>query len=63
MANLNNDFMEYYKHLDKICREIFNSEKGVATYIFKLTNLAKIRTNKDNYALFVASEQRLDASA
>ena len=52
----NNDFMEYYKHLDKICREIFNSEKGVATYIFKLTNLAKIRTNKDNYALFVASE-------
>ncbi len=56
MANLNNDFMEYYKHLDKICREIFNSEKGVATYIFKLTNLAKIRTNKDNYALFVASE-------
>ena len=63
MANLNNDFMEYYKHLDKICREIFNSEKGVATYIFKLTNLAKIRTNKDNYALFVASEQRVDASA
>ena len=63
MANLNNDFMEYYKHLDKICREIFNSEKGVAIYIFKLTNLAKIRTNKDNYALFVASEQRLDASA
>ena len=56
MANLNNDFTEYYKHLDKICREIFNSEKGVATYIFKLTNLAKIRTNKDNYALFVASE-------
>lgn len=33
MTNLNNDFMESYKHLDKICREIFNSEKGVTTYI------------------------------
>ena len=30
---LNNDFMESYKHLDKICKEIFNSEKGVTTYI------------------------------
>ena len=33
MTNLNNDFMESYKHLDKICKEIFNSEKGVTTYI------------------------------
>ena len=22
-------FMESYKHLDKICREIFNSDKGL----------------------------------
>ena len=33
MTNLNNDFMESYKHLDKICKEIFNSEKGITTYI------------------------------
>lgn len=25
--------MESYKHLDKICREIFNSDKGITTYI------------------------------
>lgn len=33
MTNFNNDFMESYKCLDKICKEIFNSENGVTTYI------------------------------
>ena len=33
MSKLNDAFMESYKHLDKICREIFNSDKGITTYI------------------------------
>lgn len=32
MPNLNNDFMESYKYLVKICKEIFDSEKGVTIY-------------------------------
>ena len=32
----NDEFMEAYKHLDKICGEIFNNEKGVTTYIYEL---------------------------
>lgn len=33
MSKLNDAFMESYKHLDKICREIFESDKGITTYI------------------------------
>lgn len=33
MVGRNDEFMEAYKHLDKICREIFKNEKGITTYI------------------------------
>lgn len=33
MRELDNEFFEEYKRLDKLCREIFASEKGVGEYI------------------------------
>lgn len=48
MAGRNDEFMESYKHLDKICREIFNNEKGITTYINEM------EANR-NGAFYVAS--------
>jgi len=33
MTKLNDEFMEAYKQLDKICREMYSNEKGLTTYI------------------------------
>ena len=33
MASINEKFMEEYKRLDKLCREAYNTEKGITTYI------------------------------
>ena len=33
MTRINDEFMEAFKHLDKICKEMFNAEKGVTSYI------------------------------
>lgn len=33
MSEMNDRFLEAYKQLDKICREMFNSDKGVTAYI------------------------------
>ena len=33
MANVNQQFLEEYKYLDKVCKEIFNSDKGITNYI------------------------------
>lgn len=33
MNNLNYEFLEEYKRLDKLCREMYLSEKGVTAYI------------------------------
>ena len=33
MREINDKFMESYKHLDKICQEIFNTKYGVTAYI------------------------------
>lgn len=33
-----NDYMEAYKKLDKLCKEIFYSEKGVSSYIEEMEN-------------------------
>ncbi len=33
-------FMDSYKHLDKICREIFNETKGVTAYINEMLNIS-----------------------
>ena len=32
-------FMDSYKHLDKICREIFDEPKGVTAYINEMKNI------------------------
>ena len=50
MSHSNEEFMEAFKHLDKICKEIFNSEKGVTSYIEameKMTNGDRYVTNWD----------------
>lgn len=33
MLSINDEFMEAYKRVDKICKEMFDSDKGVSTYI------------------------------
>lgn len=45
MSHSNEEFMEAFKHLDKICKEIFNSEKGVTSYINAMEKI----TNGDRY--------------
>lgn len=39
MSNLNNDFLEEYKQLDKLCREIYSSEKGVTSYLDEMKSV------------------------
>lgn len=34
------DFFEAYKHLDKLCGEIFNCNNGVSKYILEMENLS-----------------------
>lgn len=38
MTQLNDEFMEAYKQLDKICKEMYENEKGVTTYIDEMEN-------------------------
>lgn len=33
MSRLNDEFMEAFKHIDKICKEMYSSNNGVTTYI------------------------------
>lgn len=40
MRELDNEFFEEYKLLDKLCREMFGSEKGVGEYINQMELLA-----------------------
>lgn len=40
MRELDNEFFEEYKRLDKLCREIFGSEKGVGEYINQMESIA-----------------------
>ena len=39
MSRLNDEFMEAYKSLDKICREMFHGDKGVTAYIDKMQSI------------------------
>lgn len=39
MNQIDNDFFEAYKHLDKICREIFNCGNGISEYISEMEKL------------------------
>lgn len=32
-------FLESYKHLDKICKDILNTDRGISSYIEEMTNL------------------------
>lgn len=39
MSEINDEFMEAFKQLDKICREMFQAEKGVTTYIDEMEEI------------------------
>lgn len=39
MSRLNDEFMEAYKSLDKICREMFHGDKGVTAYIDEMQGI------------------------
>ena len=38
MDNINIRFLEEYKRLDKLCRELYNADKGVTLYIEDMKN-------------------------
>ena len=38
MDNINILFFEEYKRADKLCREIYNSDKGITSYIDDIKN-------------------------
>ncbi len=40
MNNLNGAFLEEFKRIDKLCREIYRSEKGVTSYIENMTRIS-----------------------
>ena len=41
MDNLNYDFFEEFKHLDKLCKEIYNDQYGVTHYIDDMKAVSK----------------------
>lgn len=38
MSQINDEFMEAFKHLDILCKDIFNSDKGITSYINSMEN-------------------------
>lgn len=38
MANINLEFLDSYKHLDKLCREMYGTNGGVSAYIEDMEN-------------------------
>ena len=46
MTSLNINFLEEFKHLDKLCREIYRSEKGVTSYI---EDMKSVPTSESRY--------------
>ena len=46
MANINQQFLEQYKHLDKLCKEVFDSDKGVTSYIDYMKSIPYERRSK-----------------
>lgn len=43
MTQINDEFHEIYKQVDKICREMFGADKGVSQY---LTEMETIKDGK-----------------
>lgn len=39
MTRINDDFMEAYKRLDVLCKDIFQSDRGITTYIDTMQNI------------------------
>ncbi|MDE6275312.1 MAG: hypothetical protein K2M75_02100 [Clostridia bacterium] len=38
MNNLNIEFLEQYKNLDKLCKDMLNSSEGISSYILEMEN-------------------------
>lgn len=47
MSSLNITFLEEYKHLDKLIKEMFGTEKGVSDYIDIATTTYNLQYNND----------------
>lgn len=47
MNSLNINFLEEYKHLDKLLKEMFGTEKGVSDYIDIATTTYNLQYNND----------------
>ncbi len=47
MSSLNTTFLEEYKHLDKLIKEMFGTEKGVSDYIDIATTTYNLQYNND----------------
>ena len=47
MSSLNITFLEEYKHLDKIIKEVFGTEKGISDYINIATTTYNLQYNND----------------
>ena len=43
MSQINDEFMEAYKRIDKFCKDAFGTEKGVTSYIDEM------RENPNNF--------------
>lgn len=47
MSSLNITFLEEYKHLDKLIKEMFGTEKGISDYIDIATTTYNLQYNND----------------
>ena len=41
MSKLNDEFLEAFKRLDKVCREMYMADKGVTSYINDMENVSQ----------------------
>lgn len=49
MIELNIEFIEKYKQIDKICRDMFNSKEGISEYISKMEETPYLKKQKCYY--------------
>ncbi len=47
MSSLNINFLEEYKHLDKLLKDMFGTEKGISDYIDTATTTYNLQYNSD----------------
>lgn len=56
---INDEFMESFKSLDKLCKELFNSEKGVTSYIDTMVKIQNGSRYVSNWNYTLSNLRRL----